>query len=157
MPQSTVMTLADEEALEAVKAFWDKEPLIEQTNVGPLETGRLKGPHPQPYARASSELASQQFFAPVQTNSPYRDYRHVKIEAWGTRAQMIGLAQALAKRLAWLPRDGRTLTFPDGVAFVVCKPENDPQLIEEKTKKSGQDVWNLVADYTLETTRHVPG
>jgi hypothetical protein len=156
------LSIADEEALEALRAYWTATSDLVSAG-GQLRTGKQRTANTtQPYSIASSEKGqNQQWYAPVQSGSPYQDYRKITIVGYGDRDQMVALAKAMMGRLAWLPRkvvDGsmQTLAFPQGTALKRLMPLDDPHLIEDETTKAGKSVWRCEALYELWTTRHLP-
>jgi hypothetical protein len=156
------LSIADEEALEALKAYWDATNDL-QSIAGALRTGEQRtAGTTQPYAIATSEKnKDQKWYAPIQSGSPYQDYRKITITAYGDRTAMVALAKACMARLAWLPRkdaDGTQmqLAFPAGTTLKTLMPLDDPHLVEDKTQKAGKPVWRCEALYELWTTRHLP-
>src|SRR5216684_6572844 len=107
-------SVADEEASEAIKAYWDTDSDLGGI-FGSLKKGRLKSAdipkdksgQAQPYAKIEvSQSQPQSWNGPIQKNSSYRDYRLVRLIGWGTYAQCKTLAIAIMTKLSWLPRDG---------------------------------------------------
>jgi hypothetical protein len=156
-------TIADEEALEAMKALWDPDPDLGSV-AGPLGTGRLASGQGPVYVKATSRKGREpRFYSPskqdkdgnwVQTGTPWQDYRVITLEARGSKKGATSLAKAFGK-LAWLPREGRTLVFPDGVRFVRTMPLADPSLEEDPARKAGMDVWVVRYELEIWTTRTV--
>ena len=113
-------TIADEEALEALRVYWDATNDLASIT-GPLRVGKQRtATTTQPYAVATSEKGSpQQWYAPIASGSPYQDYRKITVVGYGDRDKMVALAAACMKRLAWLPRNDANgvlmaLNFPSG-------------------------------------------
>lgn len=166
-------TQADRDALAAVKQLWDKEATL-GGKTGELKTGRLKSPATpaasgKPYAHIESEDSGKgTYFAASQPNvdasgnalpgfsmsgTPYIDVRKVTIRALGQAADMDSLAAAINTKLAWLPKNGAALQFTPPIAFMGLRPTGPPKLSEEEATKEGQDIWSLVAEFELLTTR----
>jgi hypothetical protein len=172
--------LADQQTQTSLKGFWDKDPLLGGF-AGPLRVGRLKSPAlpagtgaskggaPQTvYAQLMTAQGEHKYYAasvpvldPVtgqqvgftMTGTPYVDVREVTITAWGSANDLSVLAQNIAQKLFWLPKNGVSLPFDAPVSFMVLKPTGQPSLSEDPTTKEGKDVFMLIVRMELMTTR----
>jgi hypothetical protein len=171
------VTVPDQETLKAIKGFWDSDQDLKST-FGPLRGGRLKSPdglptpdntnqgqqslptavERKPYAKQSVEQgpSQHQYYAPVQAGQGYIDYRKLTITGYGRRSEMLTLASLLRQKLAWMPRDGKTLQpFFTNSYLMVIRPLMEPHIVEDETVKDGKDVWNCIADFEIVTTRTI--
>ena len=153
------LTLADEEILEAIKDYWDRDADLTRA-AGVLRHGRLKtADTTQPYALVAVRPGTPalQPYAPALRGQPYGVYRLVTVTGYGSREQMVALATLLMAKLAWLPRDDMTLTkIPAGVRFNWTQPADEPRLEEHPSAKEGKDVWTVIFDFTARLTRAIP-
>lgn len=156
-------TIADVEALHAIKKKWDAESTLGGA-FGQLLTGGIVAKAKKellpnmPYALATSEkFKDSEYNAPVQIGSGYNNYRRVQIIGYGDESDMQAMARAIEKKLLWLPRDNMTLDFPTDVNFVVLRPIDEPNLRVEEQTSQGKDVYRCDADMVCWTTRPVGG
>lgn len=146
----------DDDVQQAVVSLWQNTGQLFLLT-GPLKAGRLPAGQKSTYAAVSvvKGKASERM-----TGDTYHDYRNVKLEVRGTKADVskaIGLMLDTFNLGLGDPTKSKTLTMPSGARFIRWWPLDDGSKVLEETQKSGNEIWRGTVSGEVWTVRHTGG
>ncbi len=151
--------LPDEDIMEGIKAYWDSGTVLPSLVPKTLQSGRLDKPAGDfPWVRLECKqgLEKNSGPSPQVSGATYHDYRLVTFTAWGKKAAIVAVLEAIMTRFDEQPKGVTPLTIPNSSRVIRMKPMMDMDKFEQANEKRlGDDVWMGTKNYQLWTQRTI--
>lgn len=166
-------TVEDDDTKRAFVSAFTNDPGLVAACVGGLRTGSIVsgvivGQQPAttlPYARIECEQGSRsnEYIAPVVTGVGYHDFRHVTIDIYGARPDVVTVMNHMRRVFEWQPKAAnpananvRTMSIDDAALKRIMPLPGSGKMQETKERVAGNPQWQGTLEFEVWTVRLIP-